>query len=349
MPKSILLPPAGQLTNAKVAGPLTNAPSAGRLMTAADAKDQCGAIPPRKDHRPRAPDVHRGGPGPGGESATGNSSAPNTSPSRTIAKRDGASPESCAQQLIAGSIVARRVAGVTRVTPSSEKVARELNRLPEDQQAEAWQQMVEQTDGEPSAAETREAVEIRLEPSTATAEPAIEIIDTAPSVTSETTPVAAMMVSTAEVKPWISKTKAKKFYSQSRLIRDAPDGRQRKGASVLGSCRAGPTSPERSDRDIAGAAGRRRRHARRRGAGAMSNGNGNVTMNALPGRSGRCSTRLAVASRGLGAGPRSRTRSSNGLGISGWPHSRCTAFYVAMLTGLGRASHRPVGLAGTPG
>jgi hypothetical protein len=45
--------------------------------------------------------------------------------------------------------------------PPNERQARELGRLPEDQRAETWREVVAQTDGKPTARDVHEAVEER--------------------------------------------------------------------------------------------------------------------------------------------------------------------------------------------
>ena len=70
--------------------------------------------------------------------------------------------DSRARQLIAGAKLNERVETVTRVTVPTEAVARQLNRLPEDQQPKAWQEVVDKANGEPTATITREVVDNRL-------------------------------------------------------------------------------------------------------------------------------------------------------------------------------------------
>jgi len=64
-----------------------------------------------------------------------------------------------ARQLIAAAKTAERVESVTNVTLDNEAQARELSRLPEEQQAEAWTEAVERSDGEPTAKVVRDVVE----------------------------------------------------------------------------------------------------------------------------------------------------------------------------------------------
>jgi hypothetical protein len=70
-----------------------------------------------------------------------------------------------ARQLIAGAAVVDRVESVTRVTLPSEKIARELNRLPKDQQAGAWQDIVDQAGGAErvTAAKVKQTVDLWIE------------------------------------------------------------------------------------------------------------------------------------------------------------------------------------------
>lgn len=67
-----------------------------------------------------------------------------------------------ARQLIKGAVVADRVESVTRVTLPSEKIARELNRLPKDQQAGCWQDIVTDAGGAENvtAAKVKQTVDL---------------------------------------------------------------------------------------------------------------------------------------------------------------------------------------------
>jgi hypothetical protein len=64
-------------------------------------------------------------------------------------------------RLISAARVVEQMAP-TGVTPPNERQARELGRLPEDQRAETWREVVEQTDGKPTARDVHEAVEERI-------------------------------------------------------------------------------------------------------------------------------------------------------------------------------------------
>lgn len=68
-----------------------------------------------------------------------------------------------AHRLIEASRVTENVANCQQI-PATESQARELAKLPDDAQAEAWEEVIKKTDGKPTAAAVREVVEERITP-----------------------------------------------------------------------------------------------------------------------------------------------------------------------------------------
>jgi hypothetical protein len=81
-----------------------------------------------------------------------------------------------AYRLIDAAKVVENVSPIGDIPKESQ--ARELARLPADQQQDAWQEVIEETDGRPTAAAVRETVERRLRPKPEPIEP--EVIEAGP-------------------------------------------------------------------------------------------------------------------------------------------------------------------------
>jgi hypothetical protein len=82
---------------------------------------------------------------------------------QTYCKERWGFDRSYAHRLIDGSKVAQNVANCQQ-KPANEAQTRELGKLPEEKQAEAWDTVIERTDGKPTAAAVAEVVEEYTEP-----------------------------------------------------------------------------------------------------------------------------------------------------------------------------------------